>query len=310
MKIAIQKAIYKSFFLYNIKKQSYNSLGDLMKKIFQFIGIITLTIGSFIYTEKVAMTAKQTDSLLNEIKSKKDGYKENAIEPIIKENTIIPGVNGKEINTQKSYENMTKVGYFNDKLLEYKILKVENKLDKNKDKYIINGNNTKNEIALIFKIKSDDDITNISTILKKNNVKATFFVNSNYLEKNHNQIIELANQGHTIGNLSNNDDYNYSDFAWINTIITNIGKQKYNYCFTLKPNKKILNICKLYNSYTIMPQTIIKKNPFVNLKKQMISQNMIAFALTPSLNEQMSLIINYVLSKGYNLVSLETLLKE
>ena len=29
---------------------------------------------------------------------------------------------------------MTKVGYFNDKLLEYKILKVENKLDKNKDK--------------------------------------------------------------------------------------------------------------------------------------------------------------------------------
>ena len=101
-----------------------------MKKIFQFIGIITLTIGSFIYTEKVAMTAKQTDSLLNEIKSKKDGYKENAIEPIIKENTIIPGVNGKEINTQKSYENMTKVGYFNDKLLEYKILKVENKLDK------------------------------------------------------------------------------------------------------------------------------------------------------------------------------------
>jgi hypothetical protein len=53
------------------KIKTYTFLGDLMKKCFQMIGIITLLIGSFIYTEKVGTAAKLTDPLLNEIKSKK-----------------------------------------------------------------------------------------------------------------------------------------------------------------------------------------------------------------------------------------------
>ena len=74
-----------------------------MKKFFEIIGILTLMVGSFVYTEKVGTTAKLSDTLLTEIKSKKDGYKENAIEPIIKDDTIIPGINGKEVDVDKSY---------------------------------------------------------------------------------------------------------------------------------------------------------------------------------------------------------------
>ena len=47
-----------------------------MKKFFRLVGIVTLMVGSFVYTEKVATTAKLSDDLLIEIKSKKDGYKE------------------------------------------------------------------------------------------------------------------------------------------------------------------------------------------------------------------------------------------
>ena len=54
-----------------------------MKKLFQIIGILTLMIGSFILTNKVQTVSRNTDELLTEIKSKKDGYKENAIEPMI-----------------------------------------------------------------------------------------------------------------------------------------------------------------------------------------------------------------------------------
>ena len=281
-----------------------------MKKFFEIIGILTLMVGSFVYTEKVGTTAKLSDSLLIEIKSKKDGYKENAIEPIIKDNTIIPGINGKEVDTQKSYEAMSKIGYFDDKLLVYKPLKVENTLDKNKDKYVINGNNTKMDVTLLFKISNNDDITNIIKLLEAKQAKATFFVESKYLEKHHNQIIKLVQNGYTVGNLSNNEDYDDSDFVWMKTILTNIGPQIYNYCYTEKPNKKILRVCNIQNSITIMPQIIIKSNPYLKIKKQILPGSIISLEVNQELNNQIEVILNYITSKGYKIVSLEELLKE
>lgn len=281
-----------------------------MKKFFEIIGILTLMIGSFVYTEKVGTTAKLSDELLTEIKSKKDGYKENAIEPIIDNNTIIPGINGKEVDVDKSYEAMSKIGYFESKLLVYKPLKVENSLDKNKDKYVINGNNTKMDVTLLFKVGNNNDITNIIKLLEVKKVKATFFIESKYLEKHHNQIIKLVQNGHTIGNLSNNEDYEDSDFIWMKTIITNIGPQIYNYCYTEKPNKKILKICSIQNSITIMPQIIIKNKPYLNIKKQILPGSIISLDANSELNSQIEVILNYITSKGYNIKSLEELLKE
>ena len=281
-----------------------------MKKFFQMIGLLTLMVGSFVYTEKVGTTAKLSDTLLTEIKSKKDGYKENAIEPIIKDDTIIPGINGKEVDVDKSYEAMSKIGYFDDKLLVYKPLEVQNTLDKNKDKYVINGNNTKMDVTLLFKTGSNDDLTPIINTLNQNKIKATFFINSEYLEKHHNQIINLIQNGHTVGNLSNNENYNDSDFVWMKTIITNIGPQKYNYCYTKKPNKSILKICNIQNSITIMPQITITKNPLLNLKKTITSGSIISLEVNDSLIRELKAILNYIKSKGYTVKSLEELLKE
>ena len=281
-----------------------------MKKFFQIIGLLTLMISSFIYTEKVGTTAKLSDPLLTEIKSKKDGYKENAIEPIIKDDTIIPGVNGKEVDTKKSYESMSKIGYFDDKLLVYKPLEVKNTLDKNKDKYVIGGNNTKMEVTLLFKTKPQDDLTPIINTLNQRKIKATFFIESAYLEKHHNQIINLIQSGHTVGNLSNNENYNDSDFVWMKTIITNIGPQIYNYCYTQKPKKSILKTCNIQNSITIMPKIIIKNNPLLNIKKKVLPGAIISLEVNDSLITQLNAILNYIQSKGYQITSLEKLLKE
>ena len=281
-----------------------------MKKFFQIIGLLTLMISSFIYTEKVSTTAKLSDTLLSEIKSKKDGYKENAIEPIIKEDTIIPGINGKEVDTQKSYEAMSKIGYFDDKLLIYKPLKVQNTLDKNKDKYVISGNNTKMDVTLMFKATPQDDLTNIINTLNQRKIKATFFIESKYLEKHHNQIINLIQNGHTIGNLSNNENYNDSDFVWMKTILTNIKPQIYNYCYTEKPNKEILRICKIQDSVTIKPSIIIKNNPFLNIKKELLPGAIISVDVNTSLKKELNIILNYITSKGYSIKPLEELLKE
>ncbi|MBR3199377.1 MAG: polysaccharide deacetylase family protein [Bacilli bacterium] len=281
-----------------------------MKNFFQSIGIISLMIGSFMLTDKISTTSKLSNELLNEIKSKKDGYKENAIEPLIKDNTIIPGVNGKEVDTEKSYEEMSKIGYFSDKLLVYKTLQVEEKLNKNKDKYIISLNNSKMTISLIFKVDEKDDITNIIKNLNKRKIKGTFFVNSNYLEKHHNQIIKLINEGHIIGNLSNNEDYTDSDFVWMKTIITNIGNQKNNYCYTEKEKKEIIKNCKLHDSYTIKPTIIIKNNHLLNIKKLLRPGFIISLEVNNNLNNEIETILNYIDSKGYTIKSLEEGLKE
>ncbi len=281
-----------------------------MKKFFQIIGIITLTVGSFALTKEVRTASKQTDALLSEIKSKKDGYKENAIEPFIDDDTIIPGINGREVDTQKSYTEMSKIGYFDDKLLVYKTLPVQNPLDKNKDKYIVGLNNSKMDISLLFKVKGNTNITNIIKKIEEKNLKGTFFITSSYLEKHHNQIIELVQKGYTIGNLSNNEDYNDSDFIWMKTIITNIGNQKYNYCLVKERKKSVLKMCNLQDSYTILSETIIKEKPLLNLKKVIKPGSIITIEITQSLNNELEAILNYIESKGYTIKPLEEGLKE
>ena len=160
-----------------------------MKKTFEVIGIITLLIGSFMYKEEVSMTAKLSDSLLEEIKTKSTNYKIKPIESIITNDTIIPGINGRKINIKKSYNKMKEIGYFNEKLLEYNKIIVKNPLKQNKDKYIISGNKNKKEITLIFKVTKE--INSIIKTLDKNNIKATIFIDSAYLEKHHDYIINL-----------------------------------------------------------------------------------------------------------------------
>lgn len=281
-----------------------------MKNFFQVVGVLVLMVGSFIYAEDVQKASKTSDPLLNEIKSKKDGYKENAIEPIIKDDTIAPGVNGREVDVEKSYEQMSKIGYFDDKLLVYKTLFVENMLDKNKDKYVVSLNNSKTVISIIFKVDSRDDISPLIKVLNKKNIKGTFFITSGYLEKHHNQIINLVESGYTIGNLSNNEDYEDSDFVWMKTIITNIGNQKYNYCLVSKPSKVVMNNCRIQNSYTIMSNNIIKSRPLINVKKMLKPGNIIVMSVNNEVINEFETIINYVESRGYVIVSLEEGLKE
>lgn len=281
-----------------------------MKKFFQVIGVVTLMIGSFIYTENVQYASKTSDFLLNEIKSKKDGYKENAIEPIIKDNTISPGLNGREVDVKKSYQEMSKIGYFDDKLLVYKTLSVENPLDKNKDKYVISLNNSKMNISIIFKVNNNDDISSLVKLLDSRKIKGSFFITSGYLQKHHNQIIQLIEDGHTVGNLSNNEDYEDSDFVWMKTIITNIGVQKYNYCLTDKYNKLILNNCRIQNSFTILSNNVIKSRPLISIKKYLKPGNIIVIDVNDEVKKEFEIMLNYIDSKGYTIKSLEEGLKE
>ena len=277
-----------------------------MKRILEIVGIITLLIGSFMYKEEVLMTSKLSDNLLEEIKNKCDKYKIKPIDAIVRDDTIIPGINGREINILESYEKMKEIGYFNDKLIVYNDLVVSNPLKINKDKYIVSGNKSKKEVALIFIVNKD--IYKIVKILNKENAKATFFIDSDYLENNHNYVIKLLKEGHTIGNLSRNNDYSDSDFIWMKTIFINSGYQKNNYCFVSKKDKKVIDICNISDSYTILADVL--KNPFTYIRGNLTNGGIYVLSFNNKYFEEVQSIIKYIKARGYEIKSLEELLKE
>ena len=72
-----------------------------MKKILKNIGLATTIILSFIISEKTALAVKEVDEIMSEIKLRQDKYKIEPQDALIEKNTIIPGLNGKQVNIEK-----------------------------------------------------------------------------------------------------------------------------------------------------------------------------------------------------------------
>ena len=77
-----------------------------MKNIIKFLGLLSLICFSFFYTDKVMNVALEQDKIMISINNTKDDYKIDAIDAIIDNDTIIPGIYGKEVDIDKSYNNM------------------------------------------------------------------------------------------------------------------------------------------------------------------------------------------------------------
>ncbi len=265
---------------------------------------------SFFYTEKTVNVVKEYDNIMITLKNEASKYESLAIDAKIVNNTIIPGLNGKKVNLNKSYSKMKRYGSYNESLLVFSSKSPKITLEKNKDKYIISGNKEKKMVSLIFLVDENTKIDKILQILKEKNIKGNFFVEGLWLEKNSNLAVSLINDKHNIGNLSYNLDYNNSSFIWMDTIIKKIGKQKTSYCYNEKEDKSALSICSLNKDYTIRPNIITNKNPLKKIKESLSSGSIISMKINSETEEQLKLIINYINSKGYKIVNLEEHLKE
>ena len=76
-------------------------------------------------THKTINFLKQKDKIMISLKNIQNNYYNKPIEPIIKDNTFIPGLNGFKINIDKSYNRLKKVGSFNKQLLVYDTIKTK-----------------------------------------------------------------------------------------------------------------------------------------------------------------------------------------
>ena len=262
-----------------------------MKKIIEKISLLCLICFSFFYTDKVINIINKKDPLMMEIINIKDNYEVLPVNAVINDDTIIPGINGKEINIDKSYNNMKSSRVFREEELVFNELYPTDNLYNNKDKYIISGNTSKKEVAII----SIYDNRYINKIKNIDNI--TIFINHNDLT--------ISN----INNLKNKEIYSYGDNGiYSNEIITNdntlinrLSNNKSNYCLVKNKNNDILSICNKNNMYVVLPNII---GDYYNIRNNISNGSII---LLDSLNN-IDIIIKYINSKGYNIVTLSKLL--
>ena len=122
-----------------------------MKKIFEIIGFLSLMLFTFTYTSKISMVIKENDDLLSQIKEVSTQYKKDPINATIKDNTIVAGVSGSQIDIDESYSKMKKLNQFNSNLFVYEKVKPDISVFNNYDKYIAGG--IKNEVSIIFLVE-------------------------------------------------------------------------------------------------------------------------------------------------------------
>ena len=274
-----------------------------MKKAFQMIGIITLTFFSFFITEKTVLVVNDLDDIMIQIKSNKDKYKGNYIDAYIEGNTIIPGMNGKVVNVNKSYKNMKLNGYYSDRLFVYDYTTPNISLYDNLDKYIIKGNSNKRMVSLVFIVKGDEDITDILSIINNYNIKVTFFIDYIWYENNNDLVKTIIDKGHTISIYM--DNYTDSDFEWLDMVVKKINKQSTNFCYILDDREDELDICSSKGDYTIRPVIISDKTPLVDIKNKIESGSILSLTINSELKRELPTIIIYIKSKGYKLANLE-----
>ena len=208
-------------------------------KQIKLLGLITLICFTFFYTEKIIDVTIEQDEIMIKLKEIENNKKITPINAIIKEDTIIPGKLGKNLDLDNSYKQMKKIGYFEPSELKYQSIYPEISIYNNYNKYIINGNIYNKNISLIYIINNEKTINTILNIIKNKNTKITFFIDSSFLNNNINILYKLKD--YEIYNYGNNGTYTKDNIIITNNIINNKSNNKSTYCLFLEKNIISLN---------------------------------------------------------------------
>ncbi len=125
---------------------------------------------------------------------------------------VIPGINGKSVDIDASYEAMKKENVFDDGKIVYVENEITTKYDNLDCSPIYRGNTRKNEVSFIINVAwGEEYIETMLDTLDKYDIKANFFVEGNFAKNNLDTVSDIYSKGHLIGNHS----LNHSDFSKI-----------------------------------------------------------------------------------------------
>lgn len=250
-----------------------------------YIGLCLLIIISFIITDKVANIAFNNNKIVKEIKKVKSNYETTPVSAVIMNDEIIPGINGLEVNVNKSYNKMNKINSFNELFLVYNHIKPEVSLEDNKDKVIINGNIAKNKVSLI--------INNNYEIL-------SYLVNNNYKINSLFTGSETLYKGVEYLNNSNEEGFDDAEY------ILNKNKINKNICFVNASNKRI---CVKENKYLVKNNYQLTENNIIDIKNK-IGSGSIVLVNTDAKLSDVKVLLNMIKSKNLDITYLSELILE
>ena len=247
------------------------------------------------------------------------------IDPVWKKT---PGRNGREIDIEKSYKRMKKDGKFNTELLVYNQVKPELALGDLPPAPIYRGHPEKQMTALMINVSwGGEHIPGILEILKKQKVKASFFIEGKWARENAELVKMIAEKGHLIGNHA----YNHPDMARMSTdeiskqisqtneILTAITGE--NPIYFAPPsgsfNEQVVQEANALGMETILwtTDTIDWKNPSVSVMINRINENIhpgatVLMHPTPVIADGLDELITLIKDKGFRLGRLDSLLSE
>ncbi len=254
-----------------------------MKKL-KYLSFAVFLVFSFYLTDKIMIYIDNQSPLMKVIESVESDYNVKAVNAIIKDNTIIPGLKGKEINRHKSLLKMEEFGSFNETYLVYNMVDPSISLKDNKDKIIIRGNDSKREISLIL-----EKNPLLEDYLNENNIKY------NYLAKLNSNLSldrEYIN--------AESDEKKFSDLD----AILNKNSLNKNICFVNYSNP---NSCQKKKYYLVRPS--IDSNNKQYILEKINSGDIILINKNTSL-ETLKLILSEIKKLDLNIVYLSTLISE
>ena len=270
-------------------------------KLIKIIGLIVLACITFFYTDKVINVSINQDEIMVKIKENANNLNVKANNAIIENDTIIPGSTGKYIDTDASYKQMQKIGYYEPSLLVYKKIYPETSIYNNYNKYIISGNSNNKSVSLIYILNNTNTIDNIINIINKYNIKINFFIDSSFLNNNINIIDKIKTN--EIYNYGNNGKYTKDNLIITNNIINNKSNNKALFCLFINKNETSLNNCANNKMLSILPNANVNG---INIKDNLKNGNIILINNTQELTN----IIESIFSKGFKIIPLSELITE
>lgn len=272
-----------------------------MRKIFEYIGLITLMCFSFFITEKTTLVVQNVDDLMAEIKENSSKYNKPSINAKIEKNEIIPGVCEKKVNLIKSYDKMKKLGIYEPSYLVYDYIKPTVSLSKNYDKYIISGSPYKEYIYIFIELNE----SNKHLLTNYNFKNYNFIVNEEFFFNNIDNLSKLiSNKNSLLISPTKYTNYKQINKKYLNDYGKNI------FCYNQNYDKEFFEICSSNKSHSIKIHNNIKNNNYLYIKKFVRSGSFIKLTLNDELISSINFIEKQINAKGLILSNIDDSISE
>ena len=255
-----------------------------MNKALKSLGIVALLCFSFYYTHQFALLMRSKDPIYQNILVIKEEEKIASSDATILGDYIIPGLDGEEVNVEKSFQKMKNYGAFLENYLVFDEIVPKISLNQNKDKIIKKGNQAKMAVSFIL-----DENSNLINYFEEMGMDYSLLTTKNMMNTKLN------------GEKINADKQNY------NAIEKNLNKQKINtnICFVSKMTK---DFCK-QKGKILVEATNELNNSNISTLSNNINSGSIYYIKNLDLN-YLKLLIENIVYKGYSIVKLSDLISE